>query len=471
MADGQQDGGIWEPGQRALTVGLLLTISIAAFEALAVATILPVTVRDLGGLAWYGWVFSAFMLSSLVSITIAGRAADRHGPARPFSVGGALFVAGLLVAGFAPSMPLVVVGRVVQGLGAGALSSVAYVAVTRGYRAEVRPRMLAMFSSAWVLPGLVGPALAAAIAEALGWRWVFLALAPVTAIAVALALPSLKRFGAAADAEASSGDTRTALALAIGTGLVLFGVEDDSGWRRTGLIAAGLAVAGPALVRLLPEGTLRVRRGAPAALVTMALLSFSFFGAEAFLPLALTGVGGEAVTMAGLALTVGALTWTAGAWMQARLSSRVTRRALATTGLALTLVGVTGTAGLSLGGAPAWTAALSWGVVGLGIGLAYSTLTLVVLETAAAGREGSASSALQLANVLGVALGTGLGGAALSMALRAGRSQADGLRIADAMMILAAALGLAAARRLPSSASGRPDETAATAAATAVQTE
>lgn len=451
MSGGRQHGGIWEPGQRALTVGLLLTISIAAFEALAVATILPVTVRDLGGLGWYGWVFSAFMLSSLVSITMAGSAADRHGPARPFSVGGALFVAGLLVAGFAPSMPIVVLGRVVQGLGAGALSSVAYVAVTRGYRTEVRPRMLAMFSSAWVLPGLVGPALAGAAAENVGWRWVFLALAPVTAIAVALAMPSLRRFGAAADAGPPGGDTRTAFALAVGTGLVLLGIEDDSTFRMLALVAAGLALAGPALGRLLPQGTLRVQRGAPAALVTMALLSFSFFGAEAFLPLALTGVGGEAVTIAGVALTVGALTWTAGAWIQARLSSRVSRRALATTGLALTLVGVTGTAGLSLSGAPALTAALSWGVVGLGIGLAYSTLTLVVLETAAVGREGSASAALQLANVLGVALGTGLGGAALSMALRAGQTQADGLRIADAMMILAAALGLAAARRLPAS--------------------
>src|SRR3954471_1859615 len=152
--------GIWSGTHRSLTIGLILTVSGAAFEALAVATTLPATIKDLGGLALYGWAFSAFMLTNLVGITVAGSEADRQGPARPFVVGVGLFVLGLTIAGLAPSMALVILGRAVQGFGAGVISSVAYVAIGRGYAESARPRMLAMLSSAWVVPGLVGPALA-----------------------------------------------------------------------------------------------------------------------------------------------------------------------------------------------------------------------------------------------------------------------------------------------------------------------
>src|SRR5262245_19728736 len=103
--------GIWSHANRSLTVGLLLTIAAAAFEALAVATTMPATARDLGGLALYGWAFSAFMLTNLVGITVAGAEADRQGPARPFLVGVGLFAFGLLIGGLAPRMEVVILGR------------------------------------------------------------------------------------------------------------------------------------------------------------------------------------------------------------------------------------------------------------------------------------------------------------------------------------------------------------------------
>src|SRR2546430_10979212 len=80
--------GLWAPQRRALTTGLVLTITFVASEALAVVTVMPVVARDLGGLRLYGWVFSAFMLGSVVGIVAAGREADRRGPAGPFLAGG-----------------------------------------------------------------------------------------------------------------------------------------------------------------------------------------------------------------------------------------------------------------------------------------------------------------------------------------------------------------------------------------------
>ncbi len=96
---------IWDSHMRWLTLGLVLTVVGTAFEALAVGTILPVTVRELGGLPLYGWVFSAYLLMNLIGITVAGGEADRNGLATPFLVGVCLFVLGLLAGGLMPSMP------------------------------------------------------------------------------------------------------------------------------------------------------------------------------------------------------------------------------------------------------------------------------------------------------------------------------------------------------------------------------
>ncbi|HLL91393.1 MAG TPA: MFS transporter, partial [Solirubrobacteraceae bacterium] len=187
--------GLWAPARRGLTTGLVLSTTFVAAEALAVITIMPRVARDLGGLNLYGWVFSAFMLGSLVGAVAAGRAADRGGPARPFIAGLVLFGVGLAVAGFAPSMAVLVAGRALQGLGAGAVPAVSYVAIGRGLPARLRPRMLAVLASAWVLPGLLGPVLSVAVADVFGWRWVFIGLTPLVALAGLLALPALVRLG------------------------------------------------------------------------------------------------------------------------------------------------------------------------------------------------------------------------------------------------------------------------------------
>src|ERR1700728_2454143 len=117
-------GGIWAPAQRPLTVGLVLAVTFVAFEALAVATILPTVGRQLGDLRLYGWVFSAFLLASLIGIVLAGTLADRVPLGRPMLAGLALFALGLVIGGTAPDMLVLVAGRAVQGLGAGGVAGV-----------------------------------------------------------------------------------------------------------------------------------------------------------------------------------------------------------------------------------------------------------------------------------------------------------------------------------------------------------
>src|SRR5262245_16202306 len=170
--------GLFDPPYRALTVGLVSIVTLVAFEALAVVTVMPEVESDLGGLAWYGWVTTAFFLGTMTGIVFAGGQADRHGLGRPYVVGLALFAVGLTIAGLAPSMPVLVLGRTVQGFGAGVVPSVGYVAIGRFYPVESRPRMFAVLSTAWVVPGLLGPALSERVAAWTSWRWIFLGLVP-----------------------------------------------------------------------------------------------------------------------------------------------------------------------------------------------------------------------------------------------------------------------------------------------------
>lgn len=441
---------VWDRDHRALTIGLVLTVAFTAFEALAVATVLPVTVAEIGGLALYGWSFSGFMLANLIGIVAGGDASDARGPAAPFAIGVALFAAGLVIAGLAGTMPIVVAGRVVQGFGAGAVSAVSYATIASAYDDASRPRMIALLSSAWVVPGLLGPALAGAVADHVGWRAVFLGLVPPTLLAAALAIPPLRRLRGAG--EPKPGRIADAVVLAVGTAAALSAFALDRVLFAAPLVVLGVAVGVPPLVRLMPPGTLRAAPGAPAAIAIMALLGVSFFGAEAFVPLALTDVRATSAAVSGLPLTFGTLTWTVGAWVAERPWAQRQRRRLIAAGVALIAAGVAGTASILAEVVPVGAAFAGWALAALGMGIAYSTTALTILEHAPSDRTGEWSASLQLAMTLGTALGTGLGGSMLAGVNAAGGTLTTGIATAWLACGAALGLGLAVTTRLPQGA-------------------
>jgi MFS family permease len=464
-APGRVAQGLWAPERRALTTGLVLTTTFIAVEALAVLTIMPRVARDLGGLSLYGWVFSAFMLASLVGAVAAGRDADRVGPARPYLIGVALFAAGLAVAGLAPSMAVLVVGRALQGLGAGAAPAIAYVAIGRSLPERVRPRMMAVLSTAWVIPGLVGPLLSAEVTRAFGWRVVFLGLIPLVALAGALSLAPLARIGRPLPdrARASGPDSvdehalADALRTAVGGALVLQSLASSGALLAAVLAVLGLAIGVPALRRLLPGGTLAARRGLPATILSRGLLTFAFFGADAYVTLAFTTVLHHSTTTTGVFITLPTLTWTVGSWLQARLSESREGRGFIRAGLVLLLGGIAGMALSVRPGVPVGVAFVSWSAAGLGMGLAYAPTSLLTLREASAARTGWASASLNLADVLGTALGTGLGGGALVLASNQGWPLSTGVSVAFAIAAIAGVAGLSVTRRVPAERAQRSE--------------
>src|SRR4051794_13659071 len=131
----------------------------------------------------------------MIGIVFAGEQADRRGAGPPYVIGLTLFAIGLVIGGTAPVMPVLVAGRFVQGFGAGVVPAIGYVAIGRSFPVEARPRMFAVLSTAWVVPGLVGPVLAERVSDKVGWRWVFLGLVPLVAVAGSLVVPAMVRLG------------------------------------------------------------------------------------------------------------------------------------------------------------------------------------------------------------------------------------------------------------------------------------
>ena len=436
------------PARRALSVGIVLGVLLIAFESLAVATALPTLARELDGLKLYGWPLSAFFMGFMVGTVGLGALADRDGPGRPVTLALLLFGAGLLIAGLAPSMAVLIGGRVIQGLGGGGLIAAAYLVINTAYPDAMRARMLAMLSSAWILPALLGPALSSAITQAWSWRGVFLALLPLVLLAGFLMLPQLSKLRGAGTPLNRARLGAVVLA-AIGVTLGLAGLTElgQGKWLGGLLVIPGALLAVPALGRLFPARAWRLGTPLSAGYATRFLLAFSFFGTESVLPLGLSELRGLGLLSAGLFLTGGALTWSATSFVQSRFDERTQGRQrplVVRFGAAAIVLGLSGLlAALLLPGLPLALAAGCWGLGALGMGLAFPAHTLVVMQHAPEGQHGEVSGTLQLSDMLGSALGAGLGGA-----LVAALGVAGGIPWQVGLTVILAALVLVVAGRM-----------------------
>ncbi len=406
----------WDAQHRFLLVGVVCLVTVVALESMAISTVMPVVEEDLGDLWLYGWVFSAFYLGTLIGVVVGGRAVDRVRPIGPMMIGITIFGAGLVVGGLAPSMAVLVVGRFLQGLGAGAVPAVSYVCVGRGFPAEMRPKVFAIMSTAWVLPSLISPLLASEIADSFGWRWVFLGLIPVTAlVAVVGGLPVSTVETPPHDGADEGTPIGTVLLLAAGAVLLLSGLGMERLWLGLPLAAVGVVLGLPAFRRLTPDGTLAARPRLPAAVLVRGVLTFSFFSADAFVSLSLTSVRDRDTRFAGFVLIASSITWTVGSWIQARFGERYGANRLVRIGGLLLVVGATGMAVSLSTSVPIVVWPLASCVLGLGMGMSYTVLSVVTLGEAEPGREGAATSALQMSDILGVSLGTGFAGVLVSL--------------------------------------------------------
>lgn len=399
-------------GYRGATVGSFALVFLAAFEALAVATVMPTVSRELDGRAWFAAAFSAALAASLVGMVVVGLWADRRGAVRPLLAAVALFGLGLLAAGLAPTMPVLVAGRVLQGLGGGGLTVALYVLVAQVYDDEDRPRILGAFAAAWVLPGLVGPFAAGLVADTVGWRWVFLGVLVLTGLALALLVPALAGVvPPPPSARVPGGPRRVALAATVAAGLLslnaVAGLPRPVAWP---LALLALAAALAALRPLLPPGTLRAGRGLPAVVALRGAVGATFFATEAYLPFLLQEQYGAGLAASGLVLTAATLGWAGASQVQARLGPRLPDESALRAGALGLAAGVATLLAVALTGLPGALVVAGWLVAAAGMGLMYPRITRAVLARSAERERGSASAAVTLADAVGAASAVALAG-------------------------------------------------------------
>lgn len=436
---------ILSPQYRATTIGMVALVSLHAFEALAVAAAMPTVAHDLDGLRLYALAFGGTLATSVIGMTLAGRWSDQRGPAQPLWLGLACFVAGLLVAGFAHNMPVLIIGRLMQGLGAGAISVALYVLVGRTFPESMRPRVFAAFSAGWVVPSLIGPGISGLIVQHLGWRWVFLAV-PLLAIPAGLLLrPALRRVVVAAAPAREASVTHWAVGAAAGA-LLLYVGGQQRGVLAFGLMAPAVLMLALCSWKLLPAGTLTLRRGLPSVIALRGIAASAFFGCEAFLPLLLQRERGLSPLLAGVALSLGALGWFSGSWLQGHQQRGWSRRQLLHAGALLMCVGIVATSLAIQPGIPLWSALAGWTLTGLGMGLIYPSLSVLTLSLSPPAQQGANTSALQLSEALAVATTLAVSGSLFALFLSG--AVALGYLLSFAIMLVLAVLGVMVARRI-----------------------
>ncbi|HET8614703.1 MAG TPA: MFS transporter [Actinomycetales bacterium] len=438
---------------RTTSVGILVLITFVAFEALAVATALPTAATHLHGLAHYGWAFTGFLAANVLGMVTSGQVSDTRGPRLPLVAGIATFLLGLILAGSAVTMAQLVTGRVVQGLGSGALITAVYVVIGGQYPESLRPKVFAALASAWVVPSLVGPLVAGAVTEHVGWRWVFLGLIPLVVVGGALMVPSLRMLGRPPrDHDARLADPRRivhAVAAALGVALLAHAGQNPTA---TSLAAGvvGLLVMVWGLRTLLPAGTLSSRPGVAAPIALRGIFAGAFFGMEAVLPLSMTEQHGYSPLAAGLPLAFSGVGWALGsAWQgrEAQVDDAARRIRLLRTGFALVVVCAVGLVVTVQPGSPAWLVFPSWAVGGFGGGLTMASANVLLLRYTNDRDRGADSASLQLSDATASALTTGVAGMLVAAAARETLSYTATFTVLNLAMAALAAVGVLASSR------------------------
>lgn len=420
-------------------------MTLFAFEGIAVATVMPAVAIEFDGLAVYAWAFNAYVASSLVGMVVAGTWCDRDGPRRTMWSGLIVFCIGAIAAGLAPSMSVLIVARGVQGLGGGALIVAAYVLIARAYPEDLRPKAFSLLAASWVVPALVGPLIAGWLTENLTWRLAFL-LVPVVLILPALLLRRILREHDGGTGEpAPPGRIASALATALGLSVAMLALFRPGGlpaWADGLLLLVGLVVIVLGVRRLLPVGALTLRRGLPTTVLMRGVLAGGFFGAEAFIPLALVEQRGMTVTMAGLTLSVSAFGWWGGSYAQSRIPESADRSRTVRIGALIVALGLATLPLCLVPSLPPMICVASYFVASIGMGLCFPSIAVQTLRLSPVDQQGANSAALQISDAILSSLALGFLGAIHASAVQGGGATVSTY---DTIWWLAAVIAIAAA--------------------------
>jgi len=392
---------------RLVIVGLLLGTFLAALELNVVGTAMPTLVAQLGGIELYGLVFSAYLLTSTVSVPLYGRLADLQGRKPVYLVAIALFLLGSALSGAAPSMVPLIIFRAIQGLGAGGLIPITITLFGDLFPAERRALVQGLFSTVWGVSSVLGPLAGGFLVTYVSWRWVFWLNIPAGLLAALLVLVSLHEHRPT-DGPRGIDLPGTALLVSALVSLLLGlqGVEGARGWSYPLLGAAALL----ALLffrqeqrserPIVPLSLFRNR----AMLVTNVgglALGGLLFSIVTFIPLFVQGVLHGTPTHAGLALVPLSLVWTAATFASGPLSARLGYRPVVILGGVLAAIGAGALLLIPAEAGQQTVRHLAMVTIGAAMGLIITATTIAVQDAVPWQRRGVATALIQFSRTVG----------------------------------------------------------------------
>ncbi|MBN8726288.1 MAG: MFS transporter [Xanthomonadales bacterium] len=436
--------GDTQPGWSELLRGRNLLVSLALSGGVAMhavnlylaTTILPSVVREIGGIEYYAWNTTVYVVASIVGAAVSSRLLGRMGARGAYALAAGVFALASLACALAASMPVLLAGRTLQGLAGGALVALPYAMVRIVFAERLWPRALAMVSGMWGIATLLGPALGGVFAELGMWRAAFWSLVPLIAVFAWLALRVLP--GRTADGAAPAPLpvlqllVLTAAVLAASVASVSASLPAMAAWLAVGagLMAAFVRAQHQPGSRLLPRGSFRISSPLGGLYAMSVLLAVTVTCTEIFVPLFLQSIHGSSPLMAGYIAALMSVGWTTGSLLTSGLQG--TRRTAALR--AAPLLALLATAALAVlmplpSGQPALMLAISAAMVtcGFGVGIAYPHLSAQVLTAAPPDEPDLAASSIMTVQLCATAFGAALAGLVVNLVGRpvAGGSELD----------------------------------------------
>ena len=402
-----------------VVVALLCAVFLAAMEATAVATVMPTIIGDLGGLDHYAWVFTAYMMSSTVTVPIYGKLADIYGRKPVLQFGIALFLVGSFASALSTTMMQLIAFRALQGLGAGAIQPMGLTITGDLFKIEERAKVTAIFGTVWGVAGVLGPVIGGLIVKVLGWPWIFYVNIPFGIAAAFIIQWALQEN---VEKKTARLDWLGALFLSGAIICTLLAVNDPE---RTAVFVpaslfafvAFLLVEQRAQDPMIPLDLFANPVISNASLVSI-MLGGAMLSFVTFLPLYVEGVRRLGVFAAGLSIIPMGIGWPVASGISARLLPRVGFRLLLRTGLFLVLGGCLLVAVSASQGWPFPVLMAGMGLLGLGMGFSNIPLLFSVQSAVEWNRRGVATASTLFFRTIGGTITVGVMGAILAKALR-----------------------------------------------------
>ena len=399
---------------------------MAAMEMTVVSTAMPTVVAELGGALHYAWVFTAYMLTSTVTVPIYGKLADLYGRKPVILVAMALFLVGSMASGQSHTMTQLIVFRAVQGVGAGGMQPIALTVVGDIFDIKERAKMQGVFGAVWAIAGLVGPLVGGVVVATLSWRWVFYLNVPFGLVSAAVLTFSLVENVQKREHRL---DIVGAVVLTAAVIALLLGVDGHAPAVLLPVAALGTAaflfVEMRAKEPLLPLAMFRQRVFATTSALS-ALSGGAMLGLVTFVPLYAQGVLGTTPTKAGSMVAAMAVAWPVASALSGRLIVKVGFTALVRAGYGICALGSLLLLYFVSHGAGATELRIASALFGVGMGLATAPLVIGVQTSVAFAQRGVATASTMFFRNIGGTVGVGVMGVILADALLAGPAKEAG---------------------------------------------